>query len=71
MLPLGNYSFTQEGSSRMSDENSRYLKRRRHRRAKIHKLLARLKNADARERVKLIDKLWKINPAVIPNEPAG
>ena len=55
----------------MSDENSRYIKRRRHRRAKIRKLLARLKNADARERVKLIDKLWKINPTVIPNEPAG
>ena len=55
----------------MSDENSRYLKRRRQRRAKIGKLLGRLKNADARERVKLIDKLWKINPTVIPSEPAG
>ena len=52
----------------MSDENSRYLKRRRHRRAKIHKLLDRLKKADPRERVRLIEKLWKINPAVIPNE---
>ena len=55
----------------MSDENSRYLKRRRQRRAKIGKLLDRLKKADPRERVKLIDKLWKINPAVIPTEPAG
>ena len=55
----------------MSDENSRYLKRRRHRRAKIQKLLDRLKKADARERVRLIDKLWKINPTVIPHEAAS
>lgn len=51
----------------MSTENTRYLKRRRHRRAKIQKLLGRLKNAhDARERAKVIDKLWKVNPSVIP-----
>jgi hypothetical protein len=53
----------------MSDENSRYLKRRRHRRAKIGKLLTRLEKAgDARERSRIIDKLWKINPSVIPQE---
>jgi hypothetical protein len=53
----------------MSTENTRYLKRRRHRRAKVQKLLERLEKAhDARERAKVIDKLWKVNPAVIPPE---
>ena len=52
----------------MSTENTRYLKRRRHRQKKVKKLLERLKKADARERAKVIDKLWKINPIVIPPE---
>ena len=53
----------------MSTENTRYLKRRRHRRQKIKKLLERLKKPhDARERAKVIDKLWKVNPTVIPAE---
>lgn len=55
----------------MSVENSRYLKRRRQRRASVGKWLARLEKAgDARERAKIIDKLWKINPSVVPQEPA-
>lgn len=53
----------------MSTENTRYLKRRRHRREKVAKLLEKLKKPiDARERAKVIDKLWKINPSVIPAE---
>ena len=53
----------------MSTENTRYLKRRRQRRVKVHKLLKKLKKPiDARERAKVIDKLWKINPSVIPAE---
>ncbi len=53
----------------MSTENSRALKRRRTRRAKIRKLLVRLANApESRDRVKLVDKLWKINSEVIPPE---
>ena len=53
----------------MSTERSRELKRRRHRRAKVQKLLVRLKNAtDARERAKVLDKLWKINPRAIPQD---
>ena len=55
----------------MSDENSRYLKRRRQRKAKVRKLLTRLKNADPRDRVKVIEKLWRINPDVIPKEAAS
>jgi|GEM_PF-1549931 U3 small nucleolar ribonucleoprotein component len=55
----------------MSTENQRYLKRRRHRRAKTKKLLARLEKApDAREKAKVIDKLWKVNPYVIPQGAA-
>jgi hypothetical protein len=51
----------------MSTENTRYLSRRRHRRVKVRKLLSRLKGAsDARERAKLIDKLWKVNPQAVP-----
>jgi hypothetical protein len=53
----------------MSTENSRYLKRRRHRKVKVQKLIDRLKKPhDARERAKLVDKLWKVNPFVIPPE---
>lgn len=53
----------------MSSENTRYLKRRRQRRKKLKKLMGRLSKAhDARERVKVIDKLWRINPSVIPAE---
>ncbi len=53
----------------MSTENTRYLRRRRHRREKVGELLERLKKAsDARERARVIDKLWKINPLVIPPE---
>jgi hypothetical protein len=53
----------------MSTENTRYLKRRRHRKQKVKKLLTRLGKAhDARERAKVIDKLWKVNSAVIPPE---
>ena len=53
----------------MSTENTRYLSRRRKRREKVQKYLKRLKKAgDARERAKVIDKLWKINPSVIPPE---
>jgi hypothetical protein len=53
----------------MSDENSRYLKRRRKRRATVSKLLARLEKAgDARERAKIMDKLWKVNPMALPRE---
>ena len=53
----------------MSTENTRYLKRRRQRREKVSKLLGKLtKPIDARERAKIIDKLWKINPSVIPAE---
>jgi hypothetical protein len=53
----------------MSTENTRYLRRRRQRQVKVHKLLERLKKAhDVRERAKVIDKLWKVNPAVIPPE---
>ena len=56
----------------MSDENSRYLRRRRKSRKQVKKMLARLDKApDARERSKVIDKLWKINPTVIPSEPAS
>ena len=53
----------------MSTDNTRYLSRRRQRRKKVGKMLQRLKKAgDARERAKVIDKLWKINPSVIPAE---
>ena len=53
----------------MSTENTRYLKRRRQRRVKVGKLLDKLKKPiDARERARVIDKLWKINPSVIPAE---
>ena len=53
----------------MSDENSRYLKRRRKRRATVGKLLTRLEKApDARERAKIIDKIWKVNPMVLPKD---
>ena len=53
----------------MSTENTRALRRRRKRREQVPKLLARLKKAgDARERAKVLDKLWKTNPAVIPAE---
>jgi hypothetical protein len=51
----------------MSTENQRVLKRRRHRRAKIRKLLIRLeKPTDGRDRAKTIEKLWRINPSVLP-----
>ena len=52
----------------MSDENSRYIKRRRKRRKTVGKLLGRLEKADARERAKIVDKLWKVNPLVLPKE---
>ncbi len=52
----------------MSDENSRYIKRRRKRRETVGKLLGRLDKADARERAKIIDKLWKVNPLVLPKD---
>jgi hypothetical protein len=51
----------------MSTENTRYLKRRRHRKAKVQKLVDRLKKPhDARERAKLVEKLWKVNAFVTP-----
>ena len=53
----------------MSTENSRYLKRRRHRREKVRKLLAKLTKAhDRQERGKVIDQLWKVNPLMVPKD---
>lgn len=55
----------------MSTENTRYLSRRRHRREKVRRMRMRLqKAADSRERTKLLDKLWKINPVVAVEERA-
>ena len=53
MMPLWRRAFgtvsetaSERKSQPMSDENSRYLKRRRHRREKIGKLLTRLEKAE-------------------------
>jgi hypothetical protein len=49
----------------MSTERQRELKRKRTRRAKIRKIKAKLVAAsDARERTKLVEKLWRQNPLV-------
>ena len=62
-------SLPTRGKERMSTENQRALKRRRQRRVKIRKLLMRLeKPTDGRDRSKTIEKLWRINPRVIPAE---
>jgi len=50
----------------MVSERRRTLQRRRHRRAKLRKLRERWLSASDSEREKILDKLWRINPEVIP-----